>query len=183
MACLLPGALGHNLIHRICEEVDKPLRVSRLRKNQACICFSMAIKYLGRRSRPCSHCFPQFMCTPGQIKPCLPKNAAEIIYPLDSNTLILINALAHNLFHKICEEPWHRLSTAPAVARVSAAAPGPHQGCDYTSLVRPRPAQILSGPRYSLWIHALGDIPSVLRTLFSTVCVQSLPRLAVIHAA
>jgi len=40
------------------------------------------------------------------INRAVPKNAAADICPLNSNTLILIKALAHNLFHKICEEAW-----------------------------------------------------------------------------
>jgi hypothetical protein len=42
------------------------------------------------------------------VAPCqpLPKNAAQIKYLLKSNTLILIKALANNLFHKICAEAW-----------------------------------------------------------------------------
>jgi hypothetical protein len=40
---------------------------------------------------------------PAQV---LPKNAAQINCLLKSNTLILIEALANNLFHKICAEAW-----------------------------------------------------------------------------
>jgi hypothetical protein len=42
------------------------------------------------------------------VVPCqpLPKNAAQINCLLKSNTLILIKALANNLFHKICAEAW-----------------------------------------------------------------------------
>jgi hypothetical protein len=37
-------------------------------------------------------------------KSVLPKNAAPTIFPLFSKALLLIKVLAHNLFHKICEE-------------------------------------------------------------------------------
>jgi hypothetical protein len=87
--------------------------VFRLLKNEACICFSKAIKHLACCAGLCSHCFPQFMCKACRlsvqtgasgISRRLLKNAAAGICPLNSNTLILIKALAHNLFHKICEE-------------------------------------------------------------------------------
>jgi hypothetical protein len=70
------------------------------------------------------------------------KNAAAGIFPLNSNTLILIKALAHNLFHKICEEA-HTAEQdkigcdgkrAGQGASQSARGPIPGQGWDYTSL-------------------------------------------------
>lgn len=35
------------------------------------------------------------------------KKYAEEIFPLNSIPLIWLKALAHNLFHKICEEAWN----------------------------------------------------------------------------
>ena len=72
----------------------------------------------------------------------MPKNAAAIICPLNSNTLILIKALAHNLFHKICEEAWDRTALPAALgkARRGSRRGGPsaepvfRQASDYTSL-------------------------------------------------
>jgi hypothetical protein len=46
---------------------------------------------------------PDGITVPGQG---LPKNAAQINCLLKSSTLILIKALANNLFHKICAEAW-----------------------------------------------------------------------------
>jgi hypothetical protein len=46
---------------------------------------------------------PDRSTVPGQA---VPKNAAQVNCLLKSNTLILIKALANNLFHKICAEAW-----------------------------------------------------------------------------
>jgi hypothetical protein len=56
------------------------------------------------------------------------KNAAVEVFPLNSNTLILIKVFAHNLFHKICEEE-------RAVEKASSAVitPGPGQRPPWTA--------------------------------------------------
>jgi hypothetical protein len=59
------------------------------------------------------------------------KNPAPDIFPLNSNTLILIKVLAHSVFHKMCAE-------AQAVDKASFAAGAEpvfmvRQGWDYTS--------------------------------------------------
>ena len=69
------------------------------------------------------------------------KNTAAGICSLNSSTLILLKAFAHNLFHKICEEA-HTVEKAafvagvflPAQARpLTVPATAIRQGWDYTS--------------------------------------------------
>jgi hypothetical protein len=61
----------------------------------------------------------------------MPQNAAGLVSPLFSKTLISITALANNLFHKICEEQrgCEQVSLRAITADIRLA-----QGWDYTSL-------------------------------------------------
>jgi hypothetical protein len=107
----------------------------------------------------------------------LPKNTASTFSLLNSITLIRIKTLAHNLFHKICEEGSCQLlggifPTGPGYewglyqpAAQGAGGAGPCGGPGY--------AYILCSPRFSLSIQALETFAPALHTLFSTVCVQS----------
>jgi hypothetical protein len=113
-ACLVPAALGHNLIHRICEEVDK--RLGKL----CCIKRWHAYVFLEKSStwhavQRIAHIVFHNLCAqlgvPGRI---MLKNIAGLIFPLNSKTLIFIKVLANNLFHKICAEAPARLGVMRA---------------------------------------------------------------------
>jgi hypothetical protein len=121
-ACLVPVALGHNLIHRICEEVDK--RFGEL----GCIKRWHAYVFLKKSStwhavQRIAHIVFHNLCAhlgvPGRI---MIKNIAGLICPLNSKTLVLIKVLANNLFHKICEE-------APAGRQGDACQAGQAVAC------------------------------------------------------
>jgi hypothetical protein len=86
----------------------------------------------------------------GWINDGLPKNTAALISPLNSRALIWINVFAHNLFHKICEEPLGQGVERLVASFVPGLLAGPRQGSDYTSPGAPGHAQILGVQTYSL---------------------------------
>ena len=113
----------------------------------------------------------------------LPKKSAQRKILLNSRTLIRIKGIAHNLFHKICEDV-HGECTGSVIC-AQADAPG---GRDYTAggrsvplcnrLRHPGCAQVQSAQKLSLTINfdinqRLNVKMTRLLTSFSTVCVQN----------
>jgi hypothetical protein len=182
-ACLVPVALGHNLIHRICEEVDKRLgELGCIKRWHAYVFLKKSSTWhaVQRLAHIVFHNLCAHLGVPGRI---MIKNIAGLICPLNSKALVLIKALANNLFHKICEE-------APPGDKVMLARPdrrshvlsgmGLYQSWRVQYLIR-KPvvsrmsAQILGSPLFLFSIQALARRTLALLTSFSTVCVQSCP--------
>lgn len=119
------------------------------------------------------------MCTSAN----LPKNAAVVNCSLFSKALILIKVLAHNLFHKICEEACCpgpgiglvRDGTIPALTRRSL-----HGAVGWAVALLPI---FCSRRAFSFNFKRLGLNEASLLTSFSTVCVQSGLHMCVTRAA
>lgn len=129
--------LGHNLIHRLCVKVDNlgclqiQLEYIFLKQSNtwavmpalAHIVFHSLCEQRHVPSAPQAH----LVGAPGRQggAGALLKRCARNKILLNSNTLFWIETLAHNLFHKICEEGGRAVDEGRAVPLAAACDPEP----------------------------------------------------------